>query len=97
MLRLMLTGSLALLVGTSPGMWALAMMCCGAFDTFRYAPTTILPDSFGHMPLPWGYAIVDTVTGVPIQCGATLGGLLHRTVFGLPFRVAIVIVGPCSC
>ena len=92
-LGFILVGSSVLLVGASPGMWALAMVCCGAYDTFRYLPTMILPDSFGHMPLPWGYAIFDTVTGVPMVCGATLGGLLYRTSFGLPFKVAIVIAG----
>jgi predicted MFS family arabinose efflux permease len=92
-LGLMLVGSVVLLVGADPGMWALAMVCCGAFDTFRYVPTMILPDSFGHMPLPWGYAIFDTVTGVPMVCGAALGGLLYRTAFALPFKVAIVIAG----
>jgi MFS transporter, DHA1 family, tetracycline resistance protein len=90
-LGLILVGSLVLLVGANPAMWAVAMLCCGAYDTFRYIPTMILPDSFGHMPLPWGYAIFDTVTGVPMICGATLGGLLYRTSFGLPFKVAIVI------
>ena len=92
-LGLIVVGSAVLLVGASPGMWALAMVCCGAYDTFRYLPTMILPDSFGHMPLPWGYAIFDTVTGVPMVCGAMLGGLLYRTSFGLPFKVAIVIAG----
>ena len=92
-LGFILVGSSVLLVGANPGMWALAMVCCGAYDTFRYLPTMILPDSFGHMPLPWGYAIFDTVTGVPMVCGATLGGLLYRTSFGLPFKVAIVIAG----
>jgi len=92
-LSLMATGSLVLLVGANPGTWALAMVCCGAFDTFRYVPTMILPDSFGHMPLPWGYAIFDTLTGVPMVCGATLGGLFYRTSFALPFQVAIVIAG----
>jgi MFS family permease len=92
-LGLMLMGSLVLLVGASPGMWAVAMVCCGALDTFRYLPTMILPDSFGHMPLPWGYAIFDTVTGVPMVCGAMLGGLLYRTAFALPFKVAIVLAG----
>ena len=92
-LGLMATGSLILLVGANPGMWALAMVCCGAFDTIRYVPTMILPDSFGHMPLPWGYAIFDTLTGVPMVCGATLGGLFYRTSFALPFQVAIVIAG----
>ena len=74
-LGLMPTGSLLLLVGANPVMWALAMVCCGAFDTLRFVPTMILPDSFGHMPLAWGYAIFDTLTGVPMVCGATLGGL----------------------
>ena len=83
-LNLMATGSLVLLVGANPGTWALAMVCCGAFDTFRYVPTMILPDSFGLMPLPWGYAIFDTLTGVPMVCGATLGGLVYRTSFALP-------------
>jgi DHA1 family tetracycline resistance protein-like MFS transporter len=92
-LGLIVVGSAVLLVGANPGMWALAMVCCGAYDTFRYLPTMILPDSFGHMPLPWGYAIFDTVTGVPMVCGAMLGGLLYRTSFGLPFKVAIVIAG----
>ncbi|MEI6451489.1 MAG: MFS transporter [Actinomycetes bacterium] len=92
-LSLMATGSLVLLVGASPGMWALAMVCCGAFDTLRYVPTMIIPDSFGHMPLPWGYAIFDTLTGVPMVCGATLGGLFYRTSYALPFQVAIVIAG----
>jgi DHA1 family tetracycline resistance protein-like MFS transporter len=92
-LGLIVVGSAVLLVGANPGMWALAMVCCGAYDTFRYLPTMILPDSFGHMPLPWGYAIFDTVTGVPMVCGAMLGGLLYRTSFGLPFKVAIAIAG----
>jgi DHA1 family tetracycline resistance protein-like MFS transporter len=92
-MTLILAGSLVLLVGANPAMWALAMVCCGAFDTFRYLPTMILPDSFGHMPLPWGYAIFDTVTGVSMVCGAVLGGLLYRTSFGLPFKVAIAIAG----
>jgi MFS transporter, DHA1 family, tetracycline resistance protein len=92
-LGLIVVGSAVLLVGANPGMWALAMLCCGAYDTFRYLPTMILPDSFGHMPLPWGYAIFDTVTGVPMVCGAMLGGLLYRTSFGLPFKVAIAIAG----
>ena len=92
-LGLMATGSLMLLVGANPGVWALAMVCCGSFDTFRYVPTMILPDSFGHMPLPWGYAIFDTLTGVPMVCGATLGGLFYRTSFALPFQVAIVVAG----
>jgi predicted MFS family arabinose efflux permease len=92
-LGLMLVGALVLLVGANPGMWALAMVCCGAYNTFRYVPTMILPDSFGHMPLPWGYAIFDTVTGIPMVCGAVFGGLLYRISFGLPFKIAIVIVG----
>ena len=92
-LGLMLIGSLVLIVGANPGSWAVAMVCCGAFDTFRYVPTMILPDSFGHMPLPWGYAIFDTITGVPMVGGAILGGLLYRTAFGLPFMVAIAILG----
>jgi len=92
-LSLMVVGSVVLLAGANPGMWALAMLCCGAYDTLRYLPTMILPDSFGHTPLPWGYAIFDTVTGVPMVCGAVLGGLLYRTAFALPFQVAIVIAG----
>lgn len=90
-LGLIVTGSLMLLVGANPAMWALAMVLCGGFDTFRYVPTMILPGSFGHMPLPWGYAVFDTVTGVPMVCGAALGGLLYRTAYALPFKVAIVI------
>ena len=43
------------------------------------------------MPLPWGYAIFDTVTGLPMVCGAALGGLLYKTAYGLPFKFAIVV------
>jgi MFS transporter, DHA1 family, tetracycline resistance protein len=90
-LSLMLLGCAVLLAGTGPGMWAAAMVCCGAFDTFRYVPTMILAESFGSMPLPWGYAIFDTVTGLPMVCGAALGGLLYKTSYGLPFKFAIVV------
>jgi predicted MFS family arabinose efflux permease len=43
------------------------------------------------MPLAWGYAIFDTVMGVPMACGAVLGGVLFRSGYALPFVVVIVI------
>jgi MFS transporter, DHA1 family, tetracycline resistance protein len=92
-LALMVTGCLVLLVGAAPGMWALAMLCFGAFDTLRLMPSMFLPDSFGHVPLQWGYAVFDTATGIPMVCGAALGGLLYRTAYALPFQVTIVIAG----
>jgi MFS transporter, DHA1 family, tetracycline resistance protein len=92
-LGLLLLGGVLLLAGASPPVWAGAMLCYGAFDTFRLMPSMILPDSFGHAPLQWGYALFDTAMGLPMACGALLGGLLYRTSFALPFQVAVGLTG----
>lgn len=88
---LLLLGALLLITGTGPALWAVAMLCYGAFDTLRLMPSMILPHSFGHAPLQWGYAVFDTAMGVPMVCGAALGGLLYGASYALPFQVAIVI------
>lgn len=45
------------------------------------------------MPLSWGYAILDTLTDVPMVCGTTLGGLPDQAAFALPLKVVIAIAG----
>lgn len=92
-LVLVLAGCVLLLAGASPAVWGVAMLCYGAFDTFRLMPSMILPGSFGHAPLQWGYALFDTAMGVPMACGALLGGLLYKTSSALPFEVAIAVSG----
>ena len=93
-LVLLLLGCLLLLVGADPAVWTIAMLCLGALDTFRLMPSMFLPGSFGDAPVQWGYAVFDTAMGVPMVCGAALGGLLYRTAYALPFQVAIGI-GAC--
>jgi DHA1 family tetracycline resistance protein-like MFS transporter len=90
-LGLIVIGCVLLLAGAGPPAWAPAMLCFGAWDTFRLMPSMFLPPTFGHVPLQWGYAVFDTATGIPMVCGAALGGLLYRTSYTLPFQVAIVI------
>jgi MFS transporter, DHA1 family, tetracycline resistance protein len=90
-LGLIATACLVLLVGENPAAWAPAMLCFGALDTFRLMPSMIVPDTFGHVPLVWGYAVFDTATGVPTVCGAALGGLFYRTSYELPFQVAMAV------
>jgi predicted MFS family arabinose efflux permease len=90
-LGLIVVGCLLLLAGAGPAAWAPAMLCFGALDILRLMPSMFLPDTFGHVPLQWGYAVFDTATGVPMVCGAALGGLLYRTSYGLPFRATMVI------
>lgn len=84
-LACLLGGCLALLLGWSPPVWGLAMVLCGAFDAFRFVATGLVSGSFGEIPPAWGYAIFDTVMGVPMAGGAVLGGLLYRQAFALPF------------
>ncbi len=90
-LVLLLLGCLLLVAGARPAVWTVAMLCLGAFDTFRLMPSMFLPGSFGDAPLQWGYAVFDTAMGVPMVLGAVLGGLLYRASYALPFEVAIGI------
>ena len=85
MLGLLLAGTLLLVGGTSWALWALAMFLCGGYEAFRQLATGIVGRSFGAIPLPWGYAIFDTIMGLPMAGGAILGGLLFRTGATLPF------------
>ena len=93
-LALLLLGCLLLVTGAVPAVWTIAMLCLGAFDTFRLMPSMFLPGSFGDAPVQWGYAVFDTAMGVPMVLGAVLGGLLYRAAYALPFQVAIG-VGAC--
>ena len=85
MLALLLAGTLLLLAGPSWAFWALAMFLCGGYDAFRLLATGIVGRSFGAIPPPWGYALFDTMMGLPMAGGAILGGLLFRTGATLPF------------
>jgi MFS family permease len=96
MLTLVLAGTLLLLGGPSWAYWALAMFLCGGYDAFRLLATGIVGRSFGAIPPPWGYALFDTMMGLPMAGGAVLGGLLFRTGATLPFvfvaAVAAVLI-----
>ncbi len=83
-----LVGTALLLGGWNPFMWGAAMLFCGAFDAMRHVSTGIISDSFGGMPLAWGYAIFETIMGLPLAGGTLLGGLLYRTGYHLPFVFA---------
>ena len=90
-LAFLLVGAALLLVGWSPLVWGVAMLFCGAFDALRFVATGIVGDSFKGMPLAWGYAIFDTVMGIPMAGGAILGGLLYGISYSLPFVVVIAV------
>ncbi len=70
MLGLLLAGTLLLLGGSSWTSWALAMFLCGGYDAFRLLATGVVGRSFGAIPLPWGYALFDTMMGLPMAGGA---------------------------
>jgi predicted MFS family arabinose efflux permease len=93
-LGLLLVGAVLLVGGPSWPFWAAAMFLFGGFDAFRFLATGIVGRSFGSLPLPWGYALFDTLMGLPMAGGAVLGGLLFRTGSALPFvLVAVVAAG----
>ena len=90
-LAFLVVGAALLLVGWNPLIWGMAMLFCGAFDTLRFVATGIVGDSFQGMPLAWGYAIFDTVMGIPMAGGAILGGLLYGISYSLPFVLVIAV------
>lgn len=90
-LAFLVVGATLLLVGWNPLIWGMAMLFCGAFDTLRFVSTGIVGDSFQGMPLAWGYAIFDTVMGIPMAGGAILGGLLYGISYSLPFVLVIAV------
>jgi MFS family permease len=91
MLFALLAGTILLLTGWAPPVWALAMFLCGAYDSLRFVAIGIVNESFTDLPLAWGYAIFDTMMGLPMIGGAFLGGVLYRVSDGLPFAVVIAI------
>jgi MFS family permease len=90
-LTFLLVGAVLLLAGWNPLVWGIAMLFCGAFDALRFVATGIVGDSFQGMPLAWGYAIFDTVMGIPMAGGAILGGLLYGIAYSLPFFLVIAV------
>jgi len=88
-LALVLAGTLILLVGPSPVFWALAMFLCGGYDALRFLATGVVGRSFGDLPLAWGYALFDTMMGLPMAGGAILGGLLFKAGTALPFALVV--------
>lgn len=87
----LVAGPLLLWLGWAPPLWAAGMFLCGAFDAFRFVAAGIVGDTFGAIPLAWGYAIFDSMMGLPMAGGAIIGGLLYRAAFGLPFAVVIAV------
>jgi MFS family permease len=90
-LLFLLAGAGLLMAGGNPALWAVAMLCCGAFDTSRFVATGIVGRSFGSMPTAWGFAIFDAIMGIPMAGGAVLGGLLYRQGYRLPFVFVMVL------
>lgn len=90
-LAFLLAGAVLLLVGWNPLLWGVALLFCGAFDALRFVATGIVGDSFEGMPLAWGYAIFDTVMGLPMAGGALFGGLLYGIAYSLPFVLVIAV------
>lgn len=90
-LAFVLGGTLLLLLGPSPVFWAPAMFFCGGYDTFRFLATGVVGRSFGDLPLAWGYALFDTMMGLPMAGGAIAGGLLFKAGTALPFALTICI------
>ncbi len=86
-LGLLLIGTVLFLSGPSWPFWAAAMFLCGGYDAFRFLATGVVGRSFGPIPLPWGYALFDTMMGLPMAGGAVLGGALFRAGAALPFAL----------
>jgi MFS family permease len=88
-LVILVCGTLLLLVGPSLVFWGVAMFLCGSYDGFRMLATGVVSRSFGRLPPPWGYALFDTVMGLPMAGGAVLGGVLFRAGASAPFVFVI--------
>ncbi len=88
-LGFLVAGATLLITGAHPVVWGAAMLCYGAFDTFRFITNGIIAKSFGDVPLAWGYAIFDSIMGIPSVIGGLLGGFLYRQRYQLPFVVVI--------
>jgi predicted MFS family arabinose efflux permease len=90
-LLFLLAGTVLLLAGWNPVVWGVAMACCGSYESLRLVAAGMVNDSFGDMPTAWGFAIFDTVMGIPMACGAVVGGLLFRAGYALPFALVIAL------
>lgn len=51
LLLLAVTGIVLLMAGNSRTVWGIAMLCCGAFETFRYVAAGVCSRSFNRLPL----------------------------------------------
>lgn len=87
----LLGGTLLLLTGPSAPFWAAGMLLCGAYDAFRFIATAMVAGSLTDTPLAWGYAIFDTMMGLPMVGGAILGGVLYRSSDTMPFVFVMVM------
>jgi MFS family permease len=87
----LVAGTVLLLVGWNPVVWAVAMVFCGSFEALRFVAAGIVGDSFEGVPLAWGYGIFDAVMGLPMAGGAVLGGILYRAGYALPFVLVVVV------
>jgi MFS family permease len=88
-LVVLLGGTLLLLSGPSLIFWGFAMFLCGSYDGFRMLATGVVSRSFGRLPPPWGYALFDSIMGLPMAGGAVLGGALFRADASAPFVFVI--------
>ena len=90
-LAFLLVGAVLVAAGNNPAVWGLAFFCYGSVDALRAVQSGIVGKSFGRVPLAWGFAIFDTVMGVPMAGGSLLGGLLYRQSYYLPFVGVVVL------
>jgi len=90
-LVILLCGTLVLLTGPSLVFWGFAMFLCGSYDGFRMLATGVVNRSFGRLPAPWGYALFDSIMGLPMAGGALLGGALFRVGASAPFVFVVVV------
>jgi len=51
----------------------------------------IVGRSFVAVPLAWGFAIFESIMGIPMAGASVLGGLLYRQSYRLPFVVVAVL------
>jgi MFS family permease len=90
-LAFLLVGALLLVVGHGPVAWGIAFFCYGAYDALRAVESGIVGRSFVAVPLAWGFAIFESIMGIPMAGASVLGGLLYRQSYRLPFVVVAVL------
>lgn len=87
----LLLGALLLLVGQQPLVWGIAFFCYGSYDALRAVQSGIIGRSFGPVPLAWGFAIFESIMGIPMAVASILGGALYRRSYSLPFSVVVAL------